>query len=86
MLPSIYLIPLKWEQQNHSKRSLSVNQNATIYNNCTCESILSQAVVDDPRKPHLNILELSKEQKNYSIEDQQRLITMIQNIQRLSKD
>ena len=35
---------------------------------------------------HKNILELSKEQKNYSIEDQQRLITMIQKIQRLSKE
>ena len=35
---------------------------------------------------HKKILELSKEQKNYSIEDQQRLITMIQKIQRLSKE
>ena len=35
---------------------------------------------------HRKILESSNGEKNYSIEDQQRLITMIQKIQRLSKE
>ena len=35
---------------------------------------------------HKKILESSNGEKNYSIEDQQRLITMIQKIQRLSKE
>ena len=35
---------------------------------------------------HKKILESSNEEKNYSIEDQQRLITMIQKIQRLSNE
>ena len=35
---------------------------------------------------HKKLIESSNRKKNYSIEDQQRLITMVQKIQRLSKE